>query len=138
MASLVGRVHGDHVWAKAVPHFLIKEGQGMLTVKELFERMPTAFKPEAAPGVDAVIQFFLTGDQAADYYVTIADDTCKVDEGKHESPAASLTVDSSDYLDMVFGKLNPQLAFMQGKLKLSGDMGLLMRFQSFFDLSGLS
>ena len=49
-----------------------------------------------------------------------------------------MTLDGQDYLDMVSGKLNPQMAFMQGKLKISGDMGLLLRFQSFFDLSGLS
>jgi len=110
----------------------------MPTIKELFDAMPAAFKPDAAPGVNAVVQFTLTGDQAAEYYATIADGKCKVDEGKHESPAASLTIDGSDYLDLVSGKLNPQMAFMQGKLKLSGDMGLLMRFQSFFDLSGLS
>lgn len=110
----------------------------MPTIKELFEGMPEAFKPEAAPGVNAVIQFSLTGDQTANYYVTLADDTCKVDEGEHESPTATLTMDGSDYLDMISGKLNPQTAFMQGKLKLSGDMGLLMRFQSFFDTSGAS
>ena len=110
----------------------------MPTIKELFDAMPAAFKPDAAPGVNAVVQFTLTGDQAAEYYATIADGKCTVNEGKHESPAASLTIDGSDYLDLVSGKLNPQMAFMQGKLKLSGDMGLLMRFQSFFDLSGLS
>lgn len=109
----------------------------MPTIAELFDTMPKAFKPEAAPGVNAVVQFSLTGDQAADYYVTIADGKCKVDEGKHDSPTATLTMEGSDYLDLVSGKLNPQMAFMQGKLKLSGDMGLLMRFQSFFDLSGL-
>jgi putative sterol carrier protein len=110
----------------------------MPTIKELFEAMPAAFKPDAAPGVNAIVQFIMTGDQAADYYVTIAEGKCKVDEGKHESPTATLTMDSSDYLDMLSGKLNSQMAFMQGKLKISGDMGILMRFQSFFDMSGVS
>jgi putative sterol carrier protein len=109
----------------------------MPTISELFAKMPEVFKPEAAPGVNAVVQFSLTGEQAAEYYVTLADGQCKVDKGKHDSPTASLTMDSSDYLDMIAGKLNPQMAFMQGKIKLSGDMGLLMRFQSFFDLSGV-
>jgi len=107
----------------------------MPTVAEIFESMSKTFKPEAAPGVDAVIQFSMTGDQAGDYYATIAEGTCKVDKGKHESPAATLTMDGSDFIDLVSGKLNPQMAFMQGKLKISGDMGLLLRFQSFFDLS---
>lgn len=110
----------------------------MPTIKEVFEAMPAAFKPDAAPGVNAIVQFTMTGDQTADYYVTIADGTCKVDEGKHESPTATLTMNSNDYLDMLSGKLNSQMAFMQGKLKISGDMGILMRFQSFFDMSGAS
>jgi len=109
----------------------------MPTIQELFEKMPQAFKPEAAPGVNAVVQLSMTGEQAADYHVTIADGTCQVAEGKHESPSASLTMDSQDYLDLTSGKLNPQMAFMQGKLKISGDMGLLLKFQNFFDLSGL-
>jgi len=109
----------------------------MFTIEKLFEMMPDAFKSDAAPGLNAVVQFALTGDQAAEYYVTIADGACKVNKGKHESPTASLTMDSSDYMDLISGKLNPQMAFMQGKLKLSGDMGLLLRFQSFFDLSSL-
>ena len=108
----------------------------MPTVKELFDGMPATFKPEAAPGVNAVVQFSLTGDQGADYYVTIADGACKVDEGKHDAPTATLGMAALDYLDMIDGKLNPQTAFMQGKLKISGDMGLLLRFQSFFDMSG--
>lgn len=109
----------------------------MPTVKEIFATMSQAFKPDAAPGVNAVIQFSLTGDQAADYYAAIADGKCQVSEGKHESPTATLSMAGSDFMDLLSGKLNPQMAFMQGKLKLSGDMGLLMRFQNFFDLSSV-
>jgi len=39
---------------------------------------------------------------------------------------------ASDYLDMVNGKLNGQMAFMTGKLKIAGDMGLALRLQSLF------
>jgi putative sterol carrier protein len=39
---------------------------------------------------------------------------------------------AQDYLDMVAGKLNPQMAFMSGKLRISGDMGLALRFQGLF------
>ena len=38
----------------------------------------------------------------------------------------------SDYLDMVNGKLNGQMAFMSGKLKIAGDMGLALRLQNLF------
>jgi putative sterol carrier protein len=34
---------------------------------------------------------------------------------------------ASDFLDMVSGKLNGQMAFMTGKLKVEGDMMLAMQ-----------
>jgi len=37
---------------------------------------------------------------------------------------------ANDFLSMVDGKLNPTAAFMSGKLKLKGDMGLAMKLQS--------
>jgi putative sterol carrier protein len=33
------------------------------------------------------------------------------------------------FLDIVNGKLNAQMAFMSGKLKIQGDMGLAMKLQ---------
>ena len=36
------------------------------------------------------------------------------------------------YLDMLAGKLNGQMAFMTGKLRIAGDMGLALRLQSLF------
>jgi hypothetical protein len=33
------------------------------------------------------------------------------------------------------GKLNPQMAFMSGKLKIAGDMGLAMKMQQLFPMS---
>ena len=35
----------------------------------------------------------------------------------------------ADFVSMVNGKLNPQMAFMSGKLKIQGDMGLAMKLQ---------
>jgi putative sterol carrier protein len=39
---------------------------------------------------------------------------------------------AQDWLDMIGGKLNGQMAFMQGKLKLKGDMGLAMKVGAMF------
>ena len=35
-------------------------------------------------------------------------------------------------VDMTTGKLNGQVAFMSGKLRIAGDMGLALRMQSLF------
>jgi putative sterol carrier protein len=41
-------------------------------------------------------------------------------------------VDSDDWLNILSGALNPVSAFMGGKIKVQGDMGLAMQFQNWF------
>ena len=36
---------------------------------------------------------------------------------------------SEDFVNMVNGQLAPQMAFMTGKLKIKGDMGLALKLQ---------
>jgi putative sterol carrier protein len=44
----------------------------------------------------------------------------------------TIGVSSSDLADLMSGELNPMSAFMFGKLKISGDMGVAMKLQSLF------
>ena len=69
---------------------------------------------------------------AARYYFHIVNESIEVQRGVHASPNITITMKESDYLDMVNGKLNGQTAFMSGKLKIAGDMGLAMRLQNLF------
>jgi putative sterol carrier protein len=39
-------------------------------------------------------------------------------------------MDFSDFSDMIAGKLDGMTAFMTGKLKIEGDMGVAMKLQS--------
>jgi putative sterol carrier protein len=73
---------------------------------------------------------------ATQYYFTIANETIDVKTGKHEKPNITISMNESDYLDMINGKLNGQMAFMTGKLKIAGDMGLALKLQSLFKTSG--
>ncbi|MBT3239283.1 MAG: SCP2 sterol-binding domain-containing protein [Chloroflexi bacterium] len=106
-----------------------------ITIEELFEKLPGAFIPEKAGDLDAVIQFELSGEEASDWYLVIKDKTVKVEKGKHESATMTLSSDSQDYKDIVTGKTNPMNAFMQGKVKLQGNLNLAMKFAEMFKLS---
>jgi putative sterol carrier protein len=101
-------------------------------VKAIFSAMPQNFNADAAKGMDAVIQFNLSGDGGGTWHVAIKDGACSVTEGAHASPKMTMTMAASDYVDMINGKLNGQMAFMSGKLKIAGDMGLAMKMQSLF------
>ena len=105
-----------------------------LTVSELMEKMPSAFIPEKAQGVDAVIQFKFTGAEAGDWNATIKEGTVDVTRGTHPSPKMTLTADSSDYVKIFTGELDGMQAFMQGKIKLAGDLNLAMKLMQMFKI----
>jgi putative sterol carrier protein len=105
-----------------------------LTVADLMSKMPGAFIPEKAPGLDAVIQFKFTGDEPGDWYAVIKDGKVDVAQGEHESPKMTLTADSSDYVKIFTGELDGMQAFMQGKLKLAGDLNLAMKLTQMFKI----
>jgi putative sterol carrier protein len=98
------------------------------------ERMPGALIPEKAQGVDAVIQFIFTGEEAGEWNATIKDGKVDVERGTHPSPRMTLTADSSDYVKIFTGELDGMQAFMQGKIKLAGDLNLAMKLMQMFKI----
>jgi len=106
----------------------------MPTVKETFDGMASKFQPSKAAGVNATIQYDITGDQPGIWHAVIKDGACQVNSGAAPTPNLTLTMSSQDWLDMIGGKLSGQMAFMSGKLKLKGDMGLAMKVGSLFQV----
>ena len=100
--------------------------------KEAFDTAPSRFNKDSAKGLTATYQFDLSGDGGGNWIINIKDEQCEVKEGKAPSPNITLSMAAKDYLDMINGKLNGQMAFMTGKLRIAGDMGLALRLQSLF------
>jgi putative sterol carrier protein len=94
--------------------------------------MASRLNKDAAKGLNTVYQFDLSGDGGGKWAVLINDDQCQIQTGAHASPNCTISMAAHDYLDMVNGKLNGQMAFMTGKLKIAGDMGLALKLQSLF------
>jgi putative sterol carrier protein len=100
---------------------------------QIVEALPQYLIPEKAGSTKATIQFDLSGDSAGKWWVKIHDG--KAESGKGDAPeTANLTLlaDSQDFVKIVTGKLDGTAAFMQGKLKIKGDMGLAIKFSSLF------
>ncbi len=92
------------------------------SVAEIFDKMPDAFHPDAAKGVDVVFQYSISGPSGGDWTVAVKDGTCEVTAGKAEKPTCTLKISDSDFVDMTSGKLDPMAAFTSGKLKIEGDV----------------
>lgn len=106
------------------------------TVEQLVRNHERAFKPEAAEGVDAVIQYHLLGEEGGDWIITIKEGKCMVAEGNAETPKMTLTADANDFKDVLLGRANGMQYFMTGKLRLAGDLNLAMKLTQFFKMSG--
>lgn len=57
-----------------------------LTIETLMSKMPGAFIPEKAVGLDATIQFKFTGAEPGEWYATVKDGKVEVAQGTHASP----------------------------------------------------
>jgi NAD(P)-dependent dehydrogenase (short-subunit alcohol dehydrogenase family)/acyl dehydratase/putative sterol carrier protein len=98
------------------------EAVGGLTVKKIFERIPEAFQPEKASGLDVVFQFAIGGGGGGTWHVKVKDQKCEVKEGSAEKPTTTIKMGDEDFVKMIEGKLNAMSAYTSGKLKIEGDL----------------
>ena len=84
--------------------------------------MEEAFQAEKAAGVDAVFQYRISGPQGGQWFVSVKEGTCRVEEGVHDRPATTIIMSDEDFLALIRGKLNAMQAFTSGRLKIEGDL----------------
>lgn len=103
------------------------------TIRAIFEEIPRRLSPPAAEGVDALIRFNLTGNAGGTYYLSIKEGEASVATRSNGQPQLSISVSATDFVALINGQLNGQLAFLNGKLKMLGDMGLAMKLPTLFE-----
>jgi putative sterol carrier protein len=100
------------------------------TPKEFFEEvLPKRFKPDKAGGIDVTVQVNITGPNGGDWVVTIKNQQLEVKEGAHPSPTLELNMAEADYMDLINGKMSGEKAFITGKLRFKGNIGLALRLK---------
>ncbi|HEX9288435.1 MAG TPA: SCP2 sterol-binding domain-containing protein [Anaeromyxobacteraceae bacterium] len=101
-------------------------------VKDVFERhMPERLqnKPDVVSKINAIYQFNISGPAGGQWSVDCTKPGGAVSTGQASDAKCTVSCTDADFLNIVNGKLNPQMAFMSGKLKIQGDMGLAMKLQ---------
>ena len=103
-----------------------------MTPKQYFEEKiakKLQDKPETSKAVNSVYEFNITGDNGGVWTVDLTKEPGVVSPGSTGQAKCTVTASSGDFMNIVGGKMNAQMAFMSGKLKIKGDMGLAMKLQ---------
>jgi 3-hydroxyacyl-CoA dehydrogenase/3a,7a,12a-trihydroxy-5b-cholest-24-enoyl-CoA hydratase len=102
-----------------------------LAIFEYFQQR-IAQNPQWVEEVGAVYQFKLTGGDGGDYVVDLKEGNGRAYPGTVPNPDCTLTIAYPDFLALSKGELDPQAAFMSGKLKISGNIMLSTKLQRLF------
>ncbi len=89
-------------------------------------------KANKLKGISTVIQFIITGDTGGEYFLKLED--CKITTAKGIAESPELTVKQSVdvWREINSGKRNPKMAFMSGKLHVSGSLKTAMKLGKMF------
>lgn len=105
----------------------------MATAADIFAGICKRFKSDKAGDMNGNVVFDLAGDNGGQWTVQIDSGTCSVAEGAIANPTATVHMGADDYVAMMTGNLNPMMAFMSGKVKVEGDLNIVMKLQQVFE-----
>ncbi len=105
--------------------------QQNLTAKEIVTSLPNRLKKDKVNGENMLFHFDLSGDNGGQFSVQIKDGNCTVDSGFTSTADCIVSTEDSVYEDLELGRLNPEMAVMSGKIKISNLMAM-MKFSKLF------
>ena len=95
--------------------------------REFFESLPGKVDPERIAGVDASYLFDVAGEGR--WLVEVRDGKVAVSENPTAEADATFALSSETFMKLVARKQNPMVAYMTGKLKISGDIAVAMHLR---------
>lgn len=104
-----------------------------MTARELLNRLPDVLDSEAAGDTSAVIEYRL----AEPMHQVLAGGTLQTIDGPAPAPDVTVAMRDDDLVALFRGELSPMVAFMTGRLRITGDVGLAQRLVTLFDQEGL-
>jgi len=100
----------------------------------IFKEIATKLETDGASAVQKIKGVFAfkvkgAGGKEGLWVVDVKNGNGSVKFGSNDKADTTITMSDGDLVNLMTGKLNPQTAFFQGKLKIGGNMGLAMKLK---------
>ncbi len=121
---------------KYLPGYLMQNAAGerivFSSLAEAGEAMPYGLSKELSKGLDTVVQFEMTGEEAGITHLNIKDQKCEYKQEAHPNPDTVIKADSGIWLDVMNNKLSGDKAFLNKMFEVEGDATILLIFHDLF------
>lgn len=102
------------------------------TCRELLEMMPQVLNPTVAADLTATYQFEVSGSEDFTAHLAVADGKASFHEGPAEKPDLIIMTPAEVWLAISRGELDGTQAYLGGRFRIKGDLGLLVKLKTLF------
>ena len=104
-----------------------------MTSREFLYALPSKVPPESIKGLETLFHFELEGEGGGKYTLKVADDKFTVTDGLNGNPTCVVRASEETFHKLISGDLNPMMAVLTGKIKIS-NQGEMLRYAKLFGL----
>lgn len=103
-------------------------------VAQIFEKMSKKLReiPERTKGIGNVIAIVLEGEDGGRWIINCKDVPASVTRDPSSSAEATVSMSTETFVDLIAGKVKPEMAFFSNKIKLDGSMAQVIKFAELF------
>ncbi|MCU0325233.1 MAG: SCP2 sterol-binding domain-containing protein [Spirosomaceae bacterium] len=102
-----------------------------MTAREFLEKIPSRIDPNESKDITTTLHFELSG--SGNYTLNVVNGKAEFSEGLTGTPEVALKADADDFVKIASGDMNPMMAVMMGKLKISNP-GAMMKYAKMLGL----
>lgn len=102
-----------------------------MTATEFLKDLPSKIKPELLEGLETVFHFIL--EEEGEYTVTVRNGSITTEQGLSDEPKCVVKTKAETLVSLIKGDLNPMMAVMTGKIKISNP-GEMIKYAKVFGL----
>lgn len=96
-----------------------------MTAKEFLFALPEKVRPETLDGLETTFHFDISGDGGGQVTVRVKDGECTAEEGLQGDAKCIVKAKEENLMQVLKGKVNPLMAILTGKLKISNQSEMI-------------